>query len=72
MGDGGSMNTDDELDKILGIELKDKGTKVLKLIDVNQAKQAIKAYTEGQVQEALNTYVNLHYDGIKAQLKGDK
>jgi hypothetical protein len=72
MGDGGSMNTDDELDKILGIELKDKGTKVLKLIDVNQAKQAIKAYTEGQVQEVLNTYVNLHYDGIKAQLKGDK
>ncbi len=35
------MNHLEDIDKILGIEPKDKGTKVLKLIDVNKAKQAI-------------------------------
>jgi hypothetical protein len=64
------MNTDDELDKILEkLWNAHQMSEVAISSDYEEAKQAIKAYTEGQVQEVLNTYVNLHYDGIKAQFK---
>ena len=72
-------NTDDELDEILGIELKDKGTKVLKLIDVNQVKQAIKAYTDRARIDEVDNFPTTKYtpeDDYKherlTQLKGDK
>jgi hypothetical protein len=67
--------TDDELDKIrnkifdgMYDHMNEKGCSRI----TEEVMADIKAYTEGQVQEVLNTYVNLHYDGIKAQLKGDK
>lgn len=43
-----------ELDEILHIELKDYGTKVLKLIDVNEAKAAILDWHNKQMKDPFD------------------
>ena len=47
-----------ELDEILGIELKDYGARVLRLTDVNKVKQAILARHEQDLAEAFQNGYN--------------
>ena len=53
------------IDEILGIETKDVGSEVLKLIDINKAKQDIEAYYLKEVLDMIgeDEIGNIGYDG---------
>jgi len=63
----------DELDEILNIHTIDAGNRVLKLIDVNEAKQAIQAFidrecTKARIEELEEVIKRNNYGMTKSQL----